>query len=237
MTSDVALTGVEQQLSLARQPAGDRLQMLHDLRQPVALMRILLTDVADRPDVPTDVADKIAQVNGQVAWLAEMLTQSGGRPDHVTDAGPCGAPPRREPTRSSPSHLTDVLGAVVDSFATTHPGRLTLEESARPWVPVPSTSLRRALTNLIDNAVRVAGPDGVVKVRAGVTGRRAFVIVEDDGPGFTLSRGLPTFGLGIAIEIAAAAGGSLEIGAGTLGGTSACFRVPTIRTRPDGGAP
>jgi signal transduction histidine kinase len=210
-------------------PAADVLQVVHDLRQPVAVMRILLVGLAARPDLPPDVVQTLAQVNGQVIWLAELLGQCpevlNGTTRPSTRAG-------AESGQDS-SHLVDVLGSVVESFDAAHRGQLTCQVKDRPWVRVPVTALRRALTNLVDNAVRWAGPEGVVRVVAGVTGRRAYVVVEDDGPGFRPAPAHGAVGLGIVMEIAAAAGGSLEVGASDLGGVRAVFRVPAIRTRPE----
>ncbi|MGL5826968.1 MAG: ATP-binding protein, partial [Nocardioides sp.] len=46
-------------------------------------------------------------------------------------------------------------------------------------------SVERALSNLVDNAMRLSPPGGVVDVVVGEHGGRAFVAVEDDGPGIS----------------------------------------------------
>ena len=45
-------------------------------------------------------------------------------------------------------------------------------------------ALRRSARNLVDNAVRAAGPDGRVEVAVRREGSRAVLEVSDDGPGF-----------------------------------------------------
>jgi signal transduction histidine kinase len=54
-------------------------------------------------------------------------------------------------------------------------------------VPTPAAlddrSAHRAITNLVDNAVRHSPAGGTVELRVGVEGGRAFVVVEDEGPG------------------------------------------------------
>lgn len=240
ITGDLAIPGLDQvpgPMSADPAPVGGRPaagspeQLVHDIRQPVAVMRILLTAVAGRPDLPAEVAETIAQVNDQATWLAELIGQWPGPPA----GGPAAAMPAdvEAAPDQSPSHVLDVLGSVIDSVQVGRAGRLTVQVRARPWVRLPAAALRRALTNLVDNAVRCAGPDGVVRLGVGVTGGRAYVEVQDDGAGFRPGPGQRAVGLCIVTEIAAAAGGSLELGASGLGGVRAVFRVPVIRTRPD----
>ena len=90
--------------------------------------------------------------------------------------------------------------------------------------------LREALGNLIHNALEYTPPGGRVTVRTGLRNRRAFLEVEDNGPGippgdraqvverFYRVAGTPGTGsgLGLAIvrEIAAAHGAGIDIGDG-----------------------
>lgn len=109
--------------------------------------------------------------------------------------------------------------------------------------------LREALGNLIHNALEYTPPGGRVTVRTGLRNRRAFLEVEDDGPGIPpadRARVLERFyrvpgtpgtgsGLGLAIvrEIAAAHGAEIEISAGEgAGGSNAGCKVGL--TFPDG---
>lgn len=217
-----------------RVASTDTLELVHDLRQPIALMRLLLAALANQRDVSPSVAQTLAQVTGQVAWLSELVDQwHAPSARTVRHGGPGTAAP--ESSTQGPSHVLDVLETVADSFAAAHPGRVTWQVHEKPWVRMPSPVLRRALTNLVDNAVRCAGPDGIVRLSVGLTGHRAYVAVDDDGPGFRPAYERTAVGLCIVTEIAAAAGGSLEVGASRRGGVRAVLRIPAIRTRPDGG--
>jgi two-component system sensor histidine kinase TctE len=88
--------------------------------------------------------------------------------------------------------------------------------------------VREVLMNLVDNALRYVHPGGHVTVRCGVAGGRAYLGVEDDGPGiapdqrqavrrrFYRAPNTPGsgcgLGLAIADEVAGLHGAELEIG-------------------------
>jgi two-component system osmolarity sensor histidine kinase EnvZ len=103
-------------------------------------------------------------------------------------------------------------------------------------------ALRRALDNLIDNALSHGGK---VAVEARRRGRSIVVAVEDDGPGIAPERYEEAFkpfsrldparnqnrkgvGLGLAIarDIARAHGGDLTLDRSALGGLKASLRLP-----------
>ena len=88
---------------------------------------------------------------------------------------------------------------------------------------VSGTLMWRVLANLVDNAVRAAGPDGTVEIR--ISQERDTVIeVVDDGPGF--GGGPPgTAGLGLSVvrRLLEAEDGRLELAEPAGGG--ACARV------------
>ncbi len=79
--------------------------------------------------------------------------------------------------------------------------------------------LRRAVINLLDNAVRAAGPAGVVVARVRPSRTGAVIQVDDSGPGLgNAPRGRASLGLGIVRECADAHRGSLVFGTSPLGG-------------------
>jgi two-component system sensor histidine kinase MprB len=107
------------------------------------------------------------------------------------------------------------------------------------WVVGDSASLERAVTNLLDNAVKWSPAGGVIEV----TVNGGEVVVRDHGPGIaaadlphvfdrfyrsTASRTLPGSGLGLAIvrQVAERHGGKVRVGRSPAGGAAFWFEVP-----------
>lgn len=98
-------------------------------------------------------------------------------------------------------------------------GVVALDAPASAPVLGEATALRRALTNLVDNAVRAAGRKGRVLVTVRPAGGgHVHVAVEDDGPGFGRVQLGNRLGLTVVAQAALAAGGTIEIGVGAAGG-------------------
>lgn len=89
-------------------------------------------------------------------------------------------------------------------------------------VPGDPVLLGEALRNLVDNAVRHAGPSAAITLRLGSAGGATFAAVEDTGPGLPphplpQSDGEHGLGLMIVRQIAQAMGAGLELGPGAGG--------------------
>jgi signal transduction histidine kinase len=124
------------------------------------------------------------------------------------------------------------------SLAGAPPGRLELEGDLQ--------LIERALTNLIDNAMRHAPGTAPVKVSLRCEDGQALILVEDDGPGLPvellqrlaegrslrdpplkrLSGGIGGLGLAIAQRVAILHGGSLRPLSAPDGGTRLCLTFP-----------
>ena len=120
--------------------------------------------------------------------------------------------------------------------------RTTLTKVAvRPGPPTvvrtePAT-LWRVIANLVDNAVRAAGPLGTVEIVVDHSGRDAVTIdVIDDGPGFQRGpTGVGRLGLGVVSRLLDACGGRLQILDVAPHGTRMRVVLPT-HGRPAAGA-
>ena len=113
---------------------------------------------------------------------------------------------------------------------------LSLQESpgAAPVIVAPESWIDRLLGVLLDNACRYTPDGGQVRVRAGLADGRAFVSVEDSGPGVPETErgriferfhrsgqgGGAGLGLSIGDAVVRATGGRWTVGASPLGGAS-----------------
>jgi two-component system nitrogen regulation sensor histidine kinase NtrY len=86
-----------------------------------------------------------------------------------------------------PTDLGRLLEGVVVLYRDSHPG-LSIKASFSPEVPlleVDPDQIKRAVLNLVDNAVEAVGQSGEVSVQTVWLGqpRRALIVVTDNGPG------------------------------------------------------
>jgi signal transduction histidine kinase len=78
--------------------------------------------------------------------------------------------------------------------------------------------LRRTFSNVLDNAVRAAGPDGTVSVEIRRRDDGVMLIVEDNGPGFgEIPRGAG-LGLSAVVRNVIRYGGRMEYSRAEYGG-------------------
>jgi signal transduction histidine kinase len=87
--------------------------------------------------------------------------------------------------------------------------------------------LRRATRNLIDNAVRAAGPQGRVRFTIQRASDSTSIVIDDSGPGFGgAPGGRASIGLGVVAEFLGSVHGSFEILRSDLGGARLRVTVP-----------
>lgn len=194
----------------------------HDLRTPLARMRLRSENIAEAEVRAAFEAD-VGEMDGMVASLLAFL---GGEDD---------------PEPRSRVDLAVIAATLADAAAdagqaVSYHGPDHCEASVRP------VALRRALANLIDNAVSYGGAARVV---LGEAPGGLVLAVEDDGPGIPaaeLERVLEPFarldhararntkglGLGLAIvaRAVAANGGTLALANRAEGGLRATIRLP-----------
>lgn len=193
-----------------RPPSDD---LLHDLGQPLAAIRAL----ASAPLPPTGEADAAAEAGarlrriGELAdWMAALLRTSGG--------------PTRRP--GSPADAEAVAREVAVSAAAAFRGVLRCRPGGPAPVPLDRLDLRRAVGNVVDNAVRAAGPGGRVEVRVRRDGSTVWVEVEDDGPGFGLVRCQTGHGLAVTLAVVGGCGGAVEFVGGRARGALVRLELP-----------
>lgn len=208
----------------------DKDQMLgaigHDLRTPLASLRLRAEAVADEDDR----VRMVATIEEMDRMLDDILSLA--RIGHATEPA----------SRVDFAALTDAL--IEDLRELGHP--LTFEHSDRIIATLKPDLVRRALRNLLDNAVKYGG-GATVRVRR--EGMRALVEIDDDGPGIPAdridamfegfarledSRSRDTGGAGLGLTLARAVvhdgGGDVTLANRAGGGLRATLWLPVDRT-------
>ncbi|MGB0085434.1 MAG: ATP-binding protein, partial [Rhodomicrobiaceae bacterium] len=204
----------------------DRTRMLaaisHDLRTPLTLLRLRAENVGDAAEREKTLAI-IAEMDAMVAETLRFARDEAA------------AEPRRR------TDLTALLGSVIDDAVDT--GAPVSMEPGQPVVyECQPAALKRALTNLLDNAVKY-GKRARAAIRS--TPQAVEITIDDDGPGIPeaeLGRVLEPFyrvegsrsrdtggiglGLAIALSVVQGHGGQLRLSNRPEGGLRACAILP-----------
>ncbi len=153
------------------------------------------------------------------------------------------------PMKGSPEpvELRSLCDEVAERLRETPSGaRTTLSVEGEATAMGVPAKLRQVLLNLLKNAAEASGPGGRVEVRLRAEPGVASLAVSDSGPGLTEEARARLFepffttkpagtGLGLAVSqaIARAHGGSIEAGAGALGGAVFTVRLPAAPASRD----
>lgn len=214
-------TAVHPDTASAGRPEEDRLQtqrLNHDVRQSLAAVMSLVAVVDHNLGRGPEVLRRLDQIRHETEVMIELVSR-GGRPAEGAQPG------------SQPLDVGDVVTDVWESAAATSDCRVRLVRDAGARAAVDEVDLRRAVRNLLDNAVRAAGHAGAVVVHVRTEPRWVAVAVGDDGPGFGK---VPTqHGLGLVTvrRFAHRSGGSLEVRVSRLGGAELVLRLPRCAHR------
>ena len=177
----------------------------HDLRTPLALMLTEVELALARPRTPEELTQALHSVNDEVRRLinlAEDLLERAG----AEEAG--------VPIEAQPVDLVTLAGRVADRFSASAEDRgIRITGSPSAELQGDVTRLDRALSNLVDNALRHGDGDVEIDIRATPAG--AELTVTDQGAGIATSPAASAApdGLGLTIvrEIVRAHGGTMEI--------------------------
>jgi signal transduction histidine kinase len=186
--------------------------MCHDVRQPLAAILVLAAAAAAESEVSDTTRARLEQIAAQASWMSSIIRDAlgDGAGDDDIDLRDTARESAGQPGRWNVACRMN-LGA--------RPVRL----HANP------TLVRRAMTNLVDNAYRAAGPGGTVRLAVRTTGPWAVVEVEDSGPGYGHIEPGSGLGLGVVTQVAAEHGGRVVIGRSSLGGARIRLALDTGR--------
>jgi signal transduction histidine kinase len=182
--------------------------LCHDVGQELAVVQALARLAALDAGSPERVRQRLQTIGEHAAYVARMMSDTI---EGFADS-----------TEFDLAEL--VTRTVADTSLRT---QTKCEVAARPLRVVADAILfRRALVNLLDNAIRAAGPGGLVQVRVLREGDLAVVEIEDDGPGWGhVGPGIASLGLSVARACVAAHDGDLELETGNLGGALVRLRL------------
>lgn len=228
------LTALADSLERQRQLVADA---SHELRTPLTSLRtnleLLIQADAKGGLSPRSRAELLDDVQAQINELTTLITD-------VTELAREG-----DATTTEPIDLAEVVrraAARVTRRALTQTITLDVEPW---WVLGERVALERAVTNLLDNAVKWNAPQGVVSVSL----HDGTLTVDDQGPGIAdadlphvferfyrsvEARNMPGSGLGLSIvqHVAARHGGTVSANRTDQGGARVQFRIPGTSQPP-----
>lgn len=226
------------QLALTRQRAFVA-DASHELRTPLAILRTEL-ELAARPGrAPAELRVAIAQAGAETQRLAHLA-------DELLFLAKCDETDTRPLQELQPLHpLLERAGEGARSQATPAGVDVTLDAPPDLTATVNGDDLRRAVDNLLSNAVRHSPPGTAVELAAEQSDGYVTITVSDRGPGFPpefLAHAFERFrradsargrdgggsGLGLAIvrAVARSHGGDAHAANRPDGGALVAIRIP-----------
>ncbi len=222
------LAALERSLGAQRQLVADA---SHELRTPLTSLRTNVEVLAGAGRLDPDERERL--LGDVVAQLEELTVLVGDLVDLAREE-------ERLPVHEH-VRLDELVGAAIQR-AERHAPAHRFDAGLEPCTVWGSPQrLERAVSNLLDNAVKWSPPEEPIRVSLATGELR----VHDRGPGFDAddvehvfdrfyrspsARGLPGSGLGLAIvrQVAESHGGSVNAGNAADGGGLLVLRLPTV---------
>jgi signal transduction histidine kinase len=215
----------------------------HDLRTPLASIRVMVEALADgMVEDPATVQRYLQTTQRHIRSLSALIDDLFEMAQ--LDAGGL-------PLEKCPGSISDLISDTLETFSAlaTRQG-LRLEGSVEPGIdplPMDTQKIGRVLANLVSNAVRHTPAGGVVEIRAFAAGEAVQVEVRDTGEGIrsedmphvfeqfyrgekSRSRDTGGSGLGLAIAkgVVEAHGGRIGVESAPGKGTRFFFTLPAL---------
>jgi signal transduction histidine kinase len=174
-TFDAMLARLDAAFAAQRQFTADA---SHELRNPLAIIRtnvdVALADPHADPDDLRHTMIVVKRASDRMARLVDDLLALARR---------------QEPTLEyEPVDLGVAVTEASDDFVVPAAARqIVLDRAIAPGVVVMGDrdALKRAVANLLDNAVRLAPAGSRIRLATGSEGDRAWIAVADEGPGIS----------------------------------------------------
>ena len=199
----------------------------HDLKTPLTRIKLALAMSENTPELD-EISRDVTEMERMLSGFLTFARGEGGEESEDVSPRQLAEDVARDARRN---------GATINVF-------VQIETPDTPSVTVRPQAMKRALSNLVDNATTYGGRASLC---ARLTERSVEFSVEDDGPGIPLSRRedvLRPFtrlddsrnqdilsgtglGLSIALDVARSHGGSLSLDdSRTMGGLKATITIP-----------
>jgi two-component system osmolarity sensor histidine kinase EnvZ len=215
---------LDMQERIARQ-VEQRTEMLagvsHDLKTPLTRIKLqmaMLEQTKEMKELQEDIVEMEKMVHG-------YLDFAKGKERQV----------------ASPVNISDLLRSITSGYRHDH-GNIELKVQAGITLSLNSNYFRRAITNIIDNALKYGEN---VKVNATTSNKKFILIIDDDGPGIppkkrdvvfkafhrldrarNLNEGGTGLGLTVAKDIITGYGGDISLDNSPTGGLRVVIRLP-----------
>jgi signal transduction histidine kinase len=186
----------------------DLVQLRHDLRQYVAA-GVLLTRLPGDELLDEGTQQRLERLRSLFLGMHELT---------AAPTVPTGA--------AWTLDLVQLVDECVSFVRMTHKVPLDLHSDGPATAYGDPVLLRRAVTNVLDNATRAAGESGHVKVRVDSLPGESLVEIADDGEGFGQIPTVTGEGLSIVDKALRACHGRLEISSGPGPGTTVRMLIP-----------
>ena len=189
-------------------------EICHDMRQPMATIRYLVENALhDHPS--SSMGRYVSGINAQLDYMTDLTERLLGEFVVAREAVEVHA-------------LLQAVVATAQGEAARSSVRLTMVVREQMIVWADEVSLRRAIINLVENAIRAAGPAGQIRISSSSRPGMVAICVEDSGPGLNGAvNPRPALGLLITEQVARVHGGRIEAAVSSrLGGAAFWLLLP-----------
>ena len=148
----------------------------HELRNPLAIIKTNLDVALADPDVSKEELERAGSVARRATERMALL---------VDDLFALARLDSRTPVSEdlSLTALVAEVGEELEALAVQHRLRLRTDFAAQVTIEGDEEGLKRAVANLVDNAIRYAPEDSEIVLAAGAEASWAWISVTDQGPG------------------------------------------------------